>query len=97
MGELKYNLIVVAATIKPQINDNDILHWKKRDVHRYLSFTQYMFYALEHQMTGSFESHVSVSITKDIQISRSYKVQVMQGFITILRTNNIGSITLPLK
>ena len=52
------------------------------------------FYALEHQMTGSFESHVSVSITKDIQISRSYKVQVMQGFITILRTNNIGSITL---
>ena len=41
MGELKYNLIAVAATIKPQINDNDILHWKKRDVHRYLSFTQY--------------------------------------------------------
>ena len=55
------------------------------------------FYALEHQMTGSFESHVSVSITKDIQVSRSYKVQVMQSFITILRTNNIGSIALPLK
>ena len=55
------------------------------------------FYALVHQMTGSFESYVSVSITKDIQVSRSYKAQVMQSFITILRTNNIGSIALPLK